>query len=152
MVVKQGVDLLEAKEIRTLMVHAHINNEVRKRSPVNSYGKITHGICEPIYHWVKECPHNESGLHSNSKVPFLLKRLRNVLWKTFWEKYQTLDNSRLIEVFLAIDNLCNKSLVEKVKIAMKLQKQLGHPKCSRFINLIKSAEYQIFYCLMQLKV
>ena len=43
-----------------------INNEVRKRSPVNSYDKVTHSICESIYQWAKECPHNESGPYNNS--------------------------------------------------------------------------------------
>ena len=57
-----------------------IYNELRKRNPVNSYGKVTHcDICESIYHWAKECPHKESDPHNTPKLPFLLKRHRNVL-------------------------------------------------------------------------
>ena len=56
-----------------------------------------------------------------------------------YEGSASLDESRFIEVFLTIDNLHNKSQAEKVQIAIKLQKQFGHPKGSRLINLIKSA-------------
>ena len=56
-----------------------------------------------------------------------------------YERSASLDDSRFIEVFLTIDNICNKSQAEKVQIAIKLHKQFGHPKGSRLINLIKSA-------------
>ena len=46
-----------------------INNELRKKNPVNSYEKVTCcGICESMYHWAKESPHKESGPHNNTKV------------------------------------------------------------------------------------
>ena len=55
-----------------------------------------------------------------------------------YEGSPSLDDSRFI-VLLTIDNLRNKSEAEKVQIAMKLHKQFGRPKGSRFIDLIKTA-------------
>ena len=56
-----------------------------------------------------------------------------------YEGSASLENSRFIEVFLTIDNLRDKSQAEKVQIAIKLDKQFGHPKGSWLINLINSA-------------
>ena len=47
-----------------------------------------------------------------------------------YEGSASLDDSRFIEVFLTIDNLRDKSQAEKVQIAIKLDKQFGHPKDS----------------------
>ena len=62
-----------------------INNEVRIRNPTNSYGKVTCcGICESIYHWAIRSALIKNQAHiTRPKLPFLLKRHRNVLWKIF---------------------------------------------------------------------
>ena len=62
-----------------------INNEVRKRNPVNSYGKVTHcGIYESKYHWAKECPHKESGPHNNTKVTLFTQEAQKCFVENFW--------------------------------------------------------------------
>ena len=49
------------------------------------------------------------------------------------------EESKFVEIFLAIDKIEEKSKKEKQQIAMKLNKQFGHPKSSKLIDLIKTS-------------
>ena len=48
------------------------HSDVRKENPVNTYGKVSRcAVCQSIYHWAKECPHNETNkIHENKVTLF----------------------------------------------------------------------------------
>ena len=61
-----------------------MNNELRKRKPVKSYGKVTRsGLCESMYHWAKECPHKASGPHNNTKITFFTQEAQKCFAEHF---------------------------------------------------------------------
>ena len=57
-------------------------------NPPNQYGKVLHcAICQSIYHWLKDCPHNVQ--RSNSKATKNAEKYReykNVMFKIFLGK------------------------------------------------------------------
>ena len=46
------------------------SSDSRKQNPINTFsGKISRcAVCQSIYHWAKDCPHNESNRNQENKV------------------------------------------------------------------------------------
>ena len=46
------------------------SSDSRKQNPINTFsGKISRcAVCQSIYHWAKDCPHNESNKNQENKV------------------------------------------------------------------------------------
>ena len=50
-------------------------SDSRRVNPPNQYGRVPHcAICQSIYHWFKDCPHNVQD--SNSKVTLFMQEVQ----------------------------------------------------------------------------
>ena len=45
------------------------NSDDRKQNPINTYGRVSRcAVCQSIYHWAKDCPHNEWNKNPENKI------------------------------------------------------------------------------------
>ena len=56
-------------------------SDSRRVNPSNQYGRISRAICQSIYHWFKDCPHNVQG--SNSKVTLFTHEVQKCYVQNF---------------------------------------------------------------------
>ena len=57
-------------------------NDSRRVNPPNQYGRVSRcAICQSIYHWFKDCPHNVQG--SNSKVTLFTHEVQKCYVQNF---------------------------------------------------------------------
>ena len=57
-------------------------NDSRRVNPPNQYGRVSLcAICQSIYHWFKDCPHNVQG--SNSKVTLFMQEVQKCYVQNF---------------------------------------------------------------------
>ena len=63
------------------------HSDVRKQNPVNTYGKVSRcAVCQSIYHWAKECPHNETNKIHENKVTLFTQEAEKCFIQNFLEE------------------------------------------------------------------
>ena len=60
-------------------------SEFRKQNPINNFsGKISRcAVCQSIYHWAKDCPHNESNKNQENKVTLFTQEVQKCFIENF---------------------------------------------------------------------